>query len=75
MSKSNTVANIHSNSRSSRVGVMQEFDIPEPKEAEHNMLKCPICNAIFASKEDYISHALAKHQPAVQEMEMSPATT
>lgn len=41
---------------------MQNVDIPEPKQLEKNKLQCPACERTFNSKEDYISHALARHQ-------------
>jgi hypothetical protein len=50
-----------------RVGVMQEKDVPEPKIVEQGMLQCTVCRKVFASREDYVSHALAIHQPSEPE--------
>lgn len=41
---------------------MWDVNIPEPKRLEKNKLECPVCDKIYNSKEDYISHALAQHQ-------------
>ena len=41
---------------------MVDVNIPEPEMLEKGKFQCTVCNAIFNSKEDYISHALARHQ-------------
>ena len=75
--KINPGSNIHgdNDTATSRPGGMQDISIPEPKKTDKNMLQCPICNSNFSSNEDYISHFMARHQPATTETEMSPSTT
>jgi len=41
---------------------MQDIDIAEPIMGEKGKLQCPNCERQFESREDYISHALSKHQ-------------
>jgi uncharacterized C2H2 Zn-finger protein len=41
---------------------MQGIDIIDPTVDVKGILHCPICNKVFSSREDYISHALSKHQ-------------
>lgn len=40
----------------------QGVDIIDPTVDVNGTLHCPICNKIFRTREDYISHALSKHQ-------------
>ncbi len=77
MGKINPGSNVHgdNDTRTARPGGMQDVDIPEPKPAEKGMLQCPMCNSVFSSKADYISHALAKHQPVTPETQMYPPST
>jgi hypothetical protein len=77
LSKSNSGSNVHggNDTRTARAGGMQDINIPEPKVTEDYMLKCPICGSLFSSREDYMSHVMARHQPPSMENEMSPATT
>jgi len=41
---------------------MQGIDIIDPTIDVKGTLRCPLCNKVFSSREDYISHALSKHQ-------------
>ena len=41
---------------------MLDFDIPEPKELGKGKFQCPVCDNTYSSREDYISHALVRHQ-------------
>jgi uncharacterized C2H2 Zn-finger protein len=61
MSKINPGSNIHgdNDTQTSSKGGMP--DIIEPKMDDKNKLHCPLCDGIFSSREDYISHALSKH--------------
>ena len=45
-----------------RPGGMQDINIIDPTMDDNGKLHCPLCNRVFNSKEDYISHALSKHQ-------------
>lgn len=51
----------------------QDWDIPEPKKLEKGKLQCPACNAIFDSREAYISHALSRHQEHPEEIIEKPS--
>lgn len=77
MPKINPGSNVHgdNDTETARAGGMQDINIPEPKMTEDYMLQCPICNSLFSSREDYISHVMARHQPPSTETEMSHATT
>jgi uncharacterized C2H2 Zn-finger protein len=48
--------------RTARPGGLQETDIIEPNMDDRGKLHCPLCERVFNSREDYISHALSKHQ-------------
>ena len=43
-------------------GGLQNINIIEPKIDDKGKLHCPTCDRVFSSREDYISHALSKHQ-------------
>jgi hypothetical protein len=77
MPKINPGSNVHGDNdiQTARAGGMQDIDIPEPKMAEKGMLQCPVCNSLFSSREDYISHALSRHQPVTPETETGTAPT
>ncbi len=64
MSKINPGSNIYgdNDTKSARPGGMQDIDIMEPSIDDKKKLHCPQCDRVFASREDYISHALSKHQ-------------
>ena len=66
LSKSNPGSNVHgdNDTQKARAGGMQDIEIPEPKKLTNGKYQCTLCNEIFGSREDYISHALAKiNQP------------
>ena len=69
MSKINPGSNVHGDNdlQTAHAGGMEDIDFPEPKVADTGKLQCPVCNRIFNSREDYISHALAQHQTAKSE--------
>jgi uncharacterized C2H2 Zn-finger protein len=63
LSKTNTGSNRSENSRQAPATFgMWDIDIPDPKPLEKNKFQCPVCDKIYNSKEDYISHALVHHQ-------------
>ncbi len=72
LTKINPGSNVHDDNdlSTARAGGMQDIDIPEPKPAEKGMLQCSMCSRIFSSREDYISHYLATHQPVTTETQM-----
>jgi hypothetical protein len=66
LSKINPGSNRHgdNDTQTAHAGGMQDIEFPEPKELTHGKYQCTLCNEIFNSREDYISHALAKiNQP------------
>jgi len=75
--KINPGSNIHGDNdlRTARTGGMQDIDLPEPKIVEKNKFQCPVCSKVFGSKEDYISHALARHQPVAVEATAASGTS
>ncbi len=64
MSKINPGSNFNEDNdiRTARPGGLQEVNIIEPKIGDKGKLNCPICDRVFSSREDYISHFLSKHQ-------------
>jgi uncharacterized C2H2 Zn-finger protein len=64
LSKINPGSNFNEDNdvRTAAPGGLQDIKIMEPKVNENGKLQCPTCNRIFNSREDYISHALSKHQ-------------
>ncbi len=72
MSKINPGDNLHGDNdvRTARAGGMQDVNIAEPKMMDNGKFGCPMCERTFNSREEYISHALAKHQPVTQETQM-----
>ncbi len=71
MTKINPGSNVHgdNDTKTARAGGMQDVNIPEPR-MEGNSFICTICDGVFSTREDYISHALSKHQPVTPETEM-----
>ena len=67
MSKINPGSNFYEDNdiQSARSGGLQETNIMEPKKDEAGKLHCPLCDRVFSTREDYISHALSKHQISV----------
>lgn len=63
MSKINPGSNFNEENdiRTAKPGMM-DIDIPEPKMLEKGKFQCPVCNNTYNSREDYISHALTRHQ-------------
>ncbi len=72
MPKINPGSNVYgdNDTKTARAGGMQDVEIAEPKMTQDGKYQCTMCNAIFTTKEDYISHAMAKHQPVTPETEM-----
>jgi hypothetical protein len=67
LSKINPGSNVHgdNDTQTAHAGGMQDIEIPEPKKLEKGKYQCPLCKEVFSSREDYISHALAKiNQPS-----------
>jgi uncharacterized C2H2 Zn-finger protein len=66
LSKINPGSNFHedNDTQTARPGGLQDTNIIEPIMDGKSKLHCPLCDGIFSSREDYISHALSKHQPA-----------
>lgn len=64
LSKINPGTNFHEDNdiETARPGGMQDINIIDPKMDDEGKLHCPICDRVFSSREDYISHALSKHQ-------------
>jgi hypothetical protein len=62
--KINPGSNVYedNDTRTARPGGLQETDIIEPNMDDKGKLHCPLCERVFNSREDYISHALSKHQ-------------
>ncbi len=68
LSKINPGTNVYGDNdvSTAQPGGMEDIKIPDPKMLEKGKFQCPVCNAVFKSKEDYISHALAEHQPPME---------
>ena len=49
-------------------GGMQNVNYPEARMVG-NSYQCPVCSKFFRTREEYLSHAMAKHQPVTTEME------
>jgi Zinc-finger of C2H2 type len=64
LSKINPGSNVDSDNdvQTARPGGLQDTDIAEPRIDDEGKLHCPVCSRVFNSREDYISHALSKHQ-------------
>ncbi|MGO8806187.1 MAG: hypothetical protein ACLQO7_06225 [Candidatus Bathyarchaeia archaeon] len=64
MSKINPGSNFNEDNdiKTARPGGMQDIDIKEPKIDSEGKLHCTICDKVFNSRQDYVSHALSKHQ-------------
>ena len=64
MSKINPGSNFNedNDAKTAQPGGLQDIDIMEPKIDSEGKLQCTICNKVFNSREDYISHALSRHQ-------------
>lgn len=75
MSRSNLGSNVRGG-KGKRRGKESDIsdEVPEPIMTTKKLFKCPVCNSLFSSKKDYISHAMAIHQLFRPETEMSPAT-
>ena len=66
MGKINPGSNLHgdNDTLTAHSGGTQGVDFPEPKKLDKGKYQCTLCSEIFNSREDYISHALAKiNQP------------
>ncbi len=75
MVKINPGSNVYGDNKTgTAVPGMQNVTYPEPIIVEKNRLQCPVCERIFDAKEDYISHAMARHQPAEEET-VKPTST
>jgi hypothetical protein len=37
-------------------------DLPEPIMTSDGKFECPLCHEIFKRREDYLSHAMARHK-------------
>jgi uncharacterized C2H2 Zn-finger protein len=62
MVKINPGSNVYRDNNTRTAGPNPEnIKVPEPKMLGKNKLQCPECDAIFDSREKYISHHLAKH--------------
>jgi hypothetical protein len=57
------------NLKTARAGGMQDVEIPEPRMVGISY-QCPLCSKFFKSREDYLSHAMAQHQPMSEENTM-----
>jgi hypothetical protein len=55
--------------RTARAGGMQDVEIPEARMVG-NSYQCPMCSKFFKNREEYLSHAMAKHQPVTKETTM-----
>jgi uncharacterized C2H2 Zn-finger protein len=66
LSKINPGSNFNEDNdvRTAQPGGMQATNIIEPKIDDQHKVHCPLCDAVFSSKENYISHALSKHHSA-----------
>lgn len=65
MSKINPGSNFNGDNEVQNAGsdVMRDAVILEPRVDDMKKLHCPLCEGVFNTREDYISHSLAKHQP------------
>ena len=68
MSKINPGSNFNEDNEAltARPGGLQETYIMEAKMDGKGKLHCQLCDKVFNSREDYISHALAKHQTSAK---------
>jgi uncharacterized C2H2 Zn-finger protein len=75
LSKINPGSNIYSDNdvRTARPGGLQGTDFAEPTIDDDGKLHCPKCSRVFISREDYISHALSKHQFQKQDIDRARA--
>ena len=68
MVRINPGSNVHGDNKTGTATPgMQNVNIPEPKMLAKGKFQCPVCEAIFGSKEAYDSHALTRHQGATVE--------
>ena len=67
LSKINPGTNFYEDNdvRTARPGGLQGALIMEPKIDDKGKLHCQLCERVFNSREDYISHALSKHQTSM----------
>ena len=70
MVKLNPGSNVHGdNETETAIPGMRNVEIPEPNVLENGKFQCPVCNAVFNSKEGYISHAMTLHQKNSEALE------
>jgi hypothetical protein len=62
MSKINPGSNVNEDNDLKTGSTKMPNDFPEPKVLGKGKFQCPVCNNTFSSRQDYISHALARHQ-------------
>ena len=64
LAKTNPGSNFNedNDTRTAHPGGLKNINIIEPKIDDTGKLHCPTCDRVFSSREDYISHALSKHQ-------------
>lgn len=76
MVKINPGSNVHGDNKTGtmRKG-MGNVVIPEARIVKDNKLQCPLCNQTFNSKEEYLSHVMARHQSEIVEPETTPMST
>lgn len=68
MVRINPGSNVHGDNKTGTAKPgMLNVNIPEPKMLAKGKIQCPVCEAIFASKAAYDSHAMARHQGATTE--------
>jgi uncharacterized C2H2 Zn-finger protein len=65
--KTNTSANVQRNNdtQTQYPSNIPDTNIIEPKKDDKGKLHCPLCDGIYNSREDYVSHALTQHQPTI----------
>jgi hypothetical protein len=64
----NPGSNVHGDNKTGTAKPgMTDVNIPEPKMLAKGKIQCPVCEAIFSSREAYDSHALTRHQGATVE--------
>jgi tRNA U54 and U55 pseudouridine synthase Pus10 len=75
MVRINPGSNVHGDNKTgTALPAMHNVNYPEPIVLEKDRLQCPICENIFDSREDYISHAMARHQPEYVEKKKATET-
>ncbi|HLN46271.1 MAG TPA: hypothetical protein VK209_11250 [Candidatus Sulfotelmatobacter sp.] len=70
MVKINPGSNVHGDNKTGTMNKgMENVIIPEPKTIKDNKLQCPVCDQTFDSREEYLSHVMARHQSETIEPE------